>query len=337
MRALIVCLALALMACGQEKSASGAGDQRTESVAEYGGGAGGADMALREMAVAPEQGVAAMDAAAPPAPPPPPPAPSPAPQQQQRQGPAPIAYLAYSYAVGVEVPGPRLTGLMDAHMQACVAAGPRLCQLIGSERSGDPEAYITGSLNIRGEPAWLRGFMDRLDGQTREAGGRVRSRSTTTEDLTRAIVDTEANQRAKRALRDRLQRLLESRPGRLSDLLEVERELARVQSEIDATESNLAVMRTRVDMSELRISYESAPRSVASDTLEPLGDAVASFVGIVVKGAAAIITLTAIILPFALVIWAIAWLLLWVRRRRGGRLINLERAPPPDRPKNAEI
>ncbi|MBL8538550.1 MAG: DUF4349 domain-containing protein [Hyphomonadaceae bacterium] len=240
--------------------------------------------------------------------------------------PTPILYLAYAYAMGFEIPSQNLAGVMDAHVQACQTAGPRLCQLVSSNRSGDPESYVEGYVSLRGEPSWLRAFMAGMEADANAAGGRVISQTTTTEDLTRAIVDTEARLRAQTALRDRLQRLLESRLGRLSDLLEVERELARVQAEIDAVQSNLAVMRTRVSMSELNLSYRSAPRAVGSDTFGPLRDAFANFLKIVVAGFAAIVTIVAGLLPFVLVIWPIAWLLLRWRKARGGRFFRAKPA-----------
>jgi len=246
-------------------------------------------------------------------------------------GPMPTLYLAYAYAVGLELPSQRLASVMDQHVQACQAAGPRLCQLIGSNRSGDPESYMEGYVSLRGEPMWLRTFMANLETQADEAGGRINSQTTSTEDLTRAIVDTEARMRALTALRDRLQQLLSSRPGRLSDLLDVERELARVQGEIDATQSNLAVMRTRVAMSELNLSYRSAPRSVGSDTFRPLREAFANFIGIVVAGFAAIVTIVAGLIPVAIVAVPIVWLLLRWRRARGGRFFG-RREPPQAQP-----
>jgi hypothetical protein len=242
------------------------------------------------------------------------------PGPSQPAGPAPILYLAYTYAVGIELPGERLSAVMDAHVQACEAAGPRLCQLIGSNRSGDPEAYLEGYVSLRAEPQWLSRFMAGLETQADEAGGRIQSQSRNSEDLTRQIVDTEARLDALTTLRGRLQQLLRSRPGRLSDLLEVERELARVQSEIDSIQSNLAVMRTRVAMSELTLSYRSAPRPVGSDTFEPLRQAFAGFLGVVVSGFAVILYIIAGLIPLLAVAIPIAWgVLSWLRRRRARR------------------
>jgi hypothetical protein len=246
----------------------------------------------------------------------------------QPSGPMPVLYLAYTYALGLEIPSERLTAVMDRHVEACQTAGPRLCQLVNSNRTGDPQSYMEGYVSLRAAPNWLNTFKAGIAQEADDAGGRVVSENTTSEDLTRQIVDTEARLRAQTALRDRLQELLRARPGRLADLLEVERELARVQAEIDSVQSALAVMRTRVSMSELTLSYRSAPRSVGSDTFEPLRQAFANFLGIIVGGFAAIITIIAALIPFAIVLVPLGWLLLRWRKSRGGRIFGRKPEAP---------
>ncbi len=315
MRSLIAVLMLsaALAACGQADMAEVATEQSAPAAMSDAEGYAGEEAARGGAAPA------AVDAAAPN---------DGRTQPSQPSSLTPVLYLAYAYQTGLEIPSERLAGVMDSHAQACQAAGPRLCQLVGSNRSGDPQSYMEGYVSLRGEPQWLRTFMGGIAAQADAAGGRVVSQTTSTEDLTRAIVDTEARQRALTALRDRLQDLLRSRPGRLADLLEVERELARVQGEIDALQSSLAVMRTRVAMSELTLSYQSAPRPVGSDTFEPLRNAFANFLKIVVTGFAAIITIIAGLLPFLIVFAPIVWVLLRWRRARGGRFFGKREAPP---------
>ncbi|HRP12094.1 MAG TPA: DUF4349 domain-containing protein [Terricaulis sp.] len=259
---------------------------------------------------------------------PPPPAADGQAQPSQPAGPAPTLYLAYTYGIGIELPSERVEALMGAHERACVEAGPRLCQLISSNRSGDPQSSVQGYMSIRGEPQWLRSFMSGMQAQADDAGGRIVSQTTGAEDLTRAIVDTEARQRALTSLRDRLQEILRSRPGRLADLLEVERELARVQGELDAIQSNLAVMRTRVAMSELSLSYQSTPRSLGSDTFRPLREAFASFLGIIVGVFAAMVVFVAGLIPFLIVGIPLGWLLLRWRKQRGGRFFGRSGPPP---------
>ena len=121
--------------------------------------------------------------------------------------------------MSLELPGDRLIGVMEGHAAACRSAGLRVCQLVASRRDGDPLDTLRGSLSLRAEPQWLQRFMKSVQSDALGAAGRVTAQWTTTEDLTREIVDTEATLRAKRALRDRLQQLLATRPGSLADLL----------------------------------------------------------------------------------------------------------------------
>jgi hypothetical protein len=237
--------------------------------------------------------------------------------------------LAYSYQLGLMLPGAQLASVMDAHAQACTAAGPQVCQLINVSREGDPASFISGSLNLRAQPAWLSTFMTQAETSADQAGGSVRSRSTSAEDLTRQIVDTEARLTALRTLRDRLQGILATRPGRLSDLLEVERELARVQGELDSTVSTLAVMRQRVDMAELTIQYTMEPPALTGRTGEPIRDALSGFLWTSAQNVGVIITLLAAVLPWLVLIAVCVWIARRLRVGQTWRLPWRRRSPPP--------
>ncbi len=225
------------------------------------------------------------------------------PQQPPQNGtPAGAVMLAYSYAMAIEAPLKSVPALAKAHEQACVAAGPQLCQVLGSSSQSYGADSLNAHLSLRAAPAWLTKFRAQIESDAKGANGRVRSNSVTSEDLTRSIVDTTAQLNAQKTLRGRLQELLASRPGKLSDLLEVERELARVQGEIDSQESELAVMRQRVNMSTLEIDYQSETLAVASGVFEPLVSAVKGVAGNVIAGLAAMVTIASALLPWLLVL-----------------------------------
>jgi hypothetical protein len=227
-----------------------------------------------------------------------------------------VSYLAYAHTMSLELPTDRLAQTMAAHVSACASAGLQTCQLVTSRQYGSPLGEQRGELSLRAEPRWLERFMREVETGSRSAGGRVTGRATTTEDLTRAIVDTEAGLRARRTLRDRLQQLLATRQGELSDLLAVESELARVQAEIDSTTSTLAAMRTRVVMATLSLSYAPTPRVVAANTFEPLGFAIVSFVDAIVRSSAALVGLIGIAVPWVISAGLGLWLVRRVRRWR---------------------
>jgi hypothetical protein len=209
--------------------------------------------------------------------------------------------LAYAYDMQIEAPKKAVPALAKMHEQACIGAGPQRCQVLGSRIETYLEDSVSARLSLRAEPNWLAKFRGQIETDTDKAEGRVRRNDTNAEDLTRAIVDTSAELRAKKSLRTRLEALLASRPGKLAELLEVERELARVQTEIDAIESNLAVMRGRVAMATLDINYESKAQAVSAGVFEPMADALSRFARIVIEGFAVMVTIVALLLPWLVV------------------------------------
>jgi hypothetical protein len=227
--------------------------------------------------------------------------------------------LAYRYSVSLQLPARNVRPAIEAHRAQCSAAGPNLCQVLGSSISAYGDDNISASLFIRAAPDWLEAFRGRLEADARTADGRVVASDVQSEDLTRVLVDTEARLRAKRTLRERLEGLLASQDGDIGDLLAVERELARVQSELDAAQSNLEIMRKRVDMSTLDLNYQSAPAAISQSAFAPIGSAFNSFMEIFSRAVALIIKLVAALTPFALLGAPLVWLLgRWWRRRRAG-------------------
>lgn len=228
--------------------------------------------------------------------------------------------LAYAYAAEIEAPAAAVEPMMRAHAEACRAAGPARCNVLAASSNAYGDDRVNAQLSLRAEPTWLATFRGGLEGQAEAARGRVTSNSVTAEDLTRQLIDVEARLRAQKTLRDRLQQMLRERPGKLADLLETERELARVQGEIDSFESTLAVMRQRVEMSTMDLSYRSAPTAITGGTFEPVRDAGAGFLGNVAWGLAGLITLVGFAIPWLVVLVPLGWLALrWLRARRARR------------------
>jgi hypothetical protein len=221
------------------------------------------------------------------------------------------ALIAYSYSMALELPAKSVVPLRDAHLKACTAAGPAKCQLLGASSTAVGDDDTRAMLQLRGEPQWLEAFRSKISSDADTADGRMLSNTIGSEDLTRQIVDTEATLGAQTKLRDRLTDLLAKHNGKLGDLLEVERELARVQGVIDAQKSELAVMRTRVNMSALDVSYQSRGVAVSDRTADPTLRAIKEFLGIMSESFAALIRVLAGVLPWLIVLIPVGW---FVRR-----------------------
>lgn len=304
---IIAALATTLAACGQGEDGY--------SSAEYAGDAAmPAPMA--------ERSVAAYDMEAPP---PPPPAPSPVEyvdeQSQGQSGPqqggapdgnaAAERQIAYTYSYGFRVPTDNLESMQNAHKAACEAAGSGACYVEQSNISGLGEDYANGYMRIRASTAWIENFRASIPENLAPFDATLDSSESTAEDLTTQIIDTTSMLDSRKTLRDRLQRLLADRPGELSDLLEIERELARVQQQIDSTESILAAMKLRVSMSVLTLSYQARYSAASESIWRPLGDAFEDFLGNVVGSFAALVNLVSGLLVWVLLIGLVAWAVLW--------------------------
>jgi predicted small secreted protein len=225
-----------------------------------------------------------------------------------------VPELAYAYGYQVKAPSRDVPSLVRQHESACVLAGATVCQVVGAATQSIGTDEVSGRLEVRATPMWINAFRDRIEGDVQAMGGKIETAGTQTEDLSRSLTDTEANIRAKTALRDRLENLLRNHSGKLQDLVETERQLAEVQGEIDASRSELAVMGARVQMANLTVEYRSLAGLAPNSAFRPVKEAGGSFVRNMMGGVAAILTFASFALPFAGAGW-IVWLVLRRRRR----------------------
>ncbi|MEM7729488.1 MAG: DUF4349 domain-containing protein [Pseudomonadota bacterium] len=229
----------------------------------------------------------------------------------------PASMIAYRYAYGVSLPTVSVEPVMRAHMQRCLDAGPSACQVLNASSQNQSEDYASAYLSLRAAPGWLDGFRSGLEASVEASDGRITDSSVSAEDLTRQIIDADARLTAQTALRERLLTLLETRDAKLQDLLSVERELARVQAQIESATALLKNLRQRVSMSVLDLRYQSRARAVSQSAVSPVVDALRGFLRTLSHGLAAVIGFIAIALPWLLfVIIPGIFLLRWLLRRR---------------------
>ena len=126
-------------------------------------------------------------------------------------------------------------------------------------------------------PNGLKRTKKALKSDSKEGGGKLTNSTVGSEDLTIAISDSGAKLGALKTLRTRLLSLLEKEGSRVKDLVEVERELARVQGEIEGTTARLRVLKTRVNMSEVRLNYETKSVAASRSSFSSIGYALNNF------------------------------------------------------------
>jgi hypothetical protein len=240
--------------------------------------------------------------------------------------------MAYTYSWGFQVPTGNMEGLLNAHKKLCEDAGPAKCYVVNSGINGLGQEYASGNLYLRATEDWVKSFTAGVDSGLKPFDATLDSNSRSGEDLTTQIVDGEARLNSLKTMRDRLQELLRNRPGRLSDLLEIEREVARVQAEIDSRESIMAALKLRVAMSTITLNYQPKYTAASESIWRPLGDAFSAFLPNFAQSLAAIVLFIGSFLPvlvfLAIGIWLIVLVFRWLGRRR-------KRKPGPGTPKPA--
>ena len=230
-----------------------------------------------------------------------------------------VQYIAYSHALGMRLPVAAIEPTLQSHAERCQAAGPAVCLVVNSSLTAYSEDQVFASLQIRAAPAWIDTFLAAAETEAKAARGEIVNRQKTAEDLTVTIIDTDARLNAKLVLQKRIEQLLADRPGKLGELLETERELARVNGEIDSLTSTLKALRQRVDMSQLSVDYQTKTNPVSGGALAPLSEALSRFFYNLSSAVAAVITAFAVGLPWLLLTGALLWIwlrLIWPRIRR---------------------
>ncbi|WP_271439096.1 DUF4349 domain-containing protein [Pontixanthobacter luteolus] len=204
--------------------------------------------------------------------------------------------LAYTYDFAWRMPGEDIGKLQRRHADLCDQQGPASCQILGMRKNGEVGDEVTGELQLAVATRHARAFGALLQKEAGESGAEQISANIAAEELSKAIVDTEARLEARTALRDRLQNVLRTRKGTVRELVEAERGVAQVNEEIDQARSWLKEMRGRVAYSRVNIRYETG--AVArNDFLSPIQAALGSLGSIFGFLIAALIMLAAVLVP----------------------------------------
>lgn len=210
--------------------------------------------------------------------------------------------LAYAYDFAFRLAGEDIGTLQRRHADLCEQQGPTSCQIVGMSKSGEDADEVTGELQLAVATRHARAFGALLEKEASDIGAEQISAEISAEELSRQIVDTEAQLRARTELRDRLMEVLRTRKGSVSELVQAERSVAQVNQEIDQARSWLKEMQGRVAYSNVTVRYETG-QPVTNDFLKPVQGALGSLGSIFGWTLAIMIVLGAIALPVGAVVW----------------------------------
>lgn len=149
--------------------------------------------------------------------------------------------------------------------------------------------------------------------------GRVEQVNVTAEDVGEEFTDVTARVANARRLEARLLDLLDRRTGRLEEVLNLERELARVREEIERYEGRLRYLRTRTSISVLTITLREPGAVLGTPGERPIRDAFRNAWRNFVDLVAGLIAASGVLIPLALLAYGLWRAIRWMRRRERDR------------------
>lgn len=158
--------------------------------------------------------------------------------------------------------------------------------------------------------------LDRLTSELRRLGTVV-SHTESTSDVTEQAIDLEARLTNLRAQEQRLRTFFD-RATKVSDLIAIERELARVRSEIESLDAQLTLLKRQVAKATLTVSLTeptpvTGPERLSFRLREAVVRGLQSAIGVVES----LITALIAALPIALIAILVAWAVIARVRRKG--------------------
>ena len=114
---------------------------------------------------------------------------------------------------------------------------------------GQENGKLLGLVVVKVPPGNLDRFLQKVRGI-----GKVKNQTIETEDVTKTYFDTEARLKNARVMEQRLIEMLKTKTGKVSDLLEVEKELGRKREEIEKMQGDLKLWDSQIQFSTVRIS-----------------------------------------------------------------------------------
>lgn len=143
-------------------------------------------------------------------------------------------------------------------------------------------------------------------------------------DVTEEFVDLEARLANRLVHEERLLVML-GKTESVEELLSVERELARVREDIEVIEGRLRYLGEKVDMATVTISLAQQPGATEVPGMKPVGiretlrralKAIVTSATLFLDVLSFIVIAIAALLPFAIPVLAILWLIFWLRRKK---------------------
>ena len=217
-------------------------------------------------------------------------------------------YNALSHYLQIETAPQKMQASFDAATKHCEALS---CQLLSANFNREtPYSPPSANLSFSAPPRNIAIFLNGL-----AINGEVMQHGQTSEDKTSQVVDADARITNLTNLRDRLRLMLNDKTAKFKDIIEVERELANTQSELDSFISTRKLLSLETDFVAVNIDFMALQGISEQGFFAPIKQALKNAGAVIMQSVGTVITFVMFIIPWLLIMLPLIWSLVWIYRR----------------------
>jgi hypothetical protein len=204
-------------------------------------------------------------------------------------------YIAMRHHIVVESSSADLEANFNRVTEQCLKLK---CQIMTAEINRDLQYGMPNAhLSMRLPPKAFEQFFAGLTKTTQVVQHRRES-----EDKTNQVIDADAHIKNLTELRNRMRALLASHPANIKDLIEIERQLADTQAQLDAMMGTRKLLALETEMIEMDIAFQSQSKVTESGFFAPIFEAWHNAGHLLMNSFAGLISFVALMIPWLMMI-----------------------------------
>lgn len=227
----------------------------------------------------------------------------------EKSGQTSARYMAYEHSVLMDVEAEAVVPLRNTLEAACIQASSQSCVVLSSQVKSNRD-FSSAEIRVRAKPEGIRRLIELLGSK-----GKISGKSVSAEDLAGPIEDSQRKLTMLIDYRSKLEALRSRASNDVDALIKVNKELAQTQSDIEALSGEKAQLMQRVETEILNVSISSLEKI---SFWSPVRNALSDFGQNLSYGISTAITALAFIMPWLLVLGALALAIrkIWLLRKR---------------------
>ena len=217
-------------------------------------------------------------------------------------------YIALRHHLQIETAPENMQASFDAAIKHCETLN---CQLLSANYNKQtPYSPPSASLSLRVPPKNVSVFLNGL-----AKNGEVMQHGRDSEDKTIQVLDADARIKNLTDLRDRLRLMLNDKTAKFKDIIDVERELANTQSQLDSIASVRKMLALETDLVAVNVDFTASQGITEQGFFAPVARAIKNAGQVMMESFGAVITFLVGAIPWLLIGIPVIWLVrkYWIK------------------------